>query len=136
MKLQSINPATGIEIATYAEHSPTEVDRRLQLAHDGWKKWSATPVAERTALLIRLADLLEERAERYGKLIVSEMGKPIGEAIGEVKKCALGARHFRHRKRHLRLSNRLSPCYISRARTLRRRTDFRGMEQPGSSSGS
>jgi len=94
MKLQSINPATGIEIATYAEHSPAEVERRIQLAHDGWKKWSATPVAERTALLTRLASLLDERAEQYGRLIVSEMGKPIGEAIGEVKKCALGARHF------------------------------------------
>jgi acyl-CoA reductase-like NAD-dependent aldehyde dehydrogenase len=94
MKLQSINPATGEEIATYAEHAPTEVERRIQLAHDGWKAWSKTPIAERSAFLVRMAGLIEERAEQYGRLIVSEMGKPIGEAIGEVKKCALGARHF------------------------------------------
>ena len=94
MKLQSINPATGAEIKTYEEHSSAEVERRIQLAHDGWKKWSATPIAERSAFLHRMAGLLDERAEQYGKLIVSEMGKPIGEAIGEVKKCALGARHF------------------------------------------
>ena len=35
------------------------------------------------------------------------------------------------------LSNRKAPCYISRAaRTPPRRSDFRGVEQPGSSSGS
>jgi acyl-CoA reductase-like NAD-dependent aldehyde dehydrogenase len=94
MKLQSINPATGIEIATYAEHGPAEIERRVQLAHTGWKAWSQTPIAERSAFLIRMAELIEQRAEAYGALIVSEMGKPIGEAIGEVKKCALGARHF------------------------------------------
>ena len=94
MKLQSINPASGAEIKTYEEHSPAEVERRVQLAYDGWKTWSATPMAERSAFLMRMAALLDERADQYGKLIVSEMGKPIGEAIGEVKKCALGARHF------------------------------------------
>jgi len=41
-----------------------------------------------------LVHLLEARAESYGKLIVTEMGKPLGEAVGEVKKSAFGARHF------------------------------------------
>lgn len=94
MKLQSINPATGEEIKTYAEHSRAEVERRVQLAHGGWTTWSLTPMAERSAFLLRMAELLDQRAEDYARLIVSEMGKPIGEAIGEVKKCALGARHF------------------------------------------
>jgi acyl-CoA reductase-like NAD-dependent aldehyde dehydrogenase len=94
MKLQSINPTTGEEIATYAPHDKAEVERRIQLAYDGWKTWSATSIAERSAFLVRMAELLEQRADEYGALIVSEMGKPIGEAVGEVKKCALGARHF------------------------------------------
>jgi succinate-semialdehyde dehydrogenase/glutarate-semialdehyde dehydrogenase/succinate-semialdehyde dehydrogenase len=94
MKLQSINPATGKEIKTWAEHSPAEVERRIALAYSGWKDWSARPLADRIAVLQRMAALLEERADEYGKLIVSEMGKPIGEAVAEVKKCALGARHF------------------------------------------
>jgi succinate-semialdehyde dehydrogenase/glutarate-semialdehyde dehydrogenase/succinate-semialdehyde dehydrogenase len=44
--------------------------------------------------LLRLADLLEKRADDYARLITLEMGKPLAEAVGEVKKAAFGARHF------------------------------------------
>lgn len=94
MSFESKNPATGEVIGTYPEHTAHEVELRLQSAWDGWKKWSRTPLAERTAFLLRLADLLEKRAEEYARLITLEMGKPVGEALGEVKKSAFGARHF------------------------------------------
>lgn len=94
MSFQSYNPTTGELIGTYEEHSDAEVERLLQQSHDTWKSWSKTPIAERSAFLNRLADLLESRAEEYGALIVSEMGKPLAEAVGEVKKSAFGARHF------------------------------------------
>ncbi len=94
MSFESRNPTTGELIATYPEHGAAEVEQRLQLAWDGWKAWSRTSLEERKAFLARLAELLEERAEIYGKLIVTEMGKPLGEAVGEVKKSAFGARHF------------------------------------------
>src|ERR1700742_1045352 len=94
MSFESRNPATGEGIATYPEQTAREVELRLQSAWDGWKKWSRTPLEERTAFLLRLAELLEKRAEEYGRLITLEMGKPLGEAIGEVKKAAFGARHF------------------------------------------
>jgi acyl-CoA reductase-like NAD-dependent aldehyde dehydrogenase len=94
MSFTSINPTTGELLNTYPEHTAEEVETRLQSAWDSWKKWSKTPVSERTAFLLRLADLLEQRADEYGRLITLEMGKPIGEAVGEVKKAAMGARHF------------------------------------------
>jgi acyl-CoA reductase-like NAD-dependent aldehyde dehydrogenase len=94
MSFESRNPATGALLATYPEHDAAETDKRLQLVWDGWQRWSRTPLPERIAFLLRLADLLEARAETYGRLITSEMGKPLPEAIGEVKKAASGARHF------------------------------------------
>jgi acyl-CoA reductase-like NAD-dependent aldehyde dehydrogenase len=94
MPFESTNPTTGELLQVYPEHSADDVQLRLQSAWDGWKKWSSTPLSERTAFLLRLADLLEKRAEEYARLITLEMGKPIGEALGEVKKAAFGARHF------------------------------------------
>ena len=94
MSFESKNPATGELLQAYPEHSADDVQLRLQSAWDGWKKWSVTPLSERTAFLVRLADLLEKRADEYARLITLEMGKPIGEALGEVKKAAFGARHF------------------------------------------
>ena len=94
MSFESKNPATGELLGTYPEHSAHEVELRLQSAWEGWKKWSRTPLPERAAFLIRLAELLEKRVDEYARLITLEMGKPIGEAQGEVKKAAFGARHF------------------------------------------
>ena len=94
MAFESRNPATGELLNTYPEHTAKEVEVRLQSAWDGWKKWSRTPLSERTAFLIRLADLLEKRADDYARLITLEMGKSLAEAVGEVKKAAFGARHF------------------------------------------
>ena len=94
MAFESRNPTTGELLNVYPEHSAQDVELRLQSAWDGWKKWSRTPLSERTAFLIRLAGLLEKRADDYARLITLEMGKPIGEALGEVKKAAFGARHF------------------------------------------
>jgi acyl-CoA reductase-like NAD-dependent aldehyde dehydrogenase len=94
MSFFSHNPATGELLGTYPEHDTAETERRLQLVWDGWQAWSRTPLADRRAFLVRLADLLEERAQDYGRLITLEMGKPLAEAIGEVKKAASGARHF------------------------------------------
>src|ERR1700755_3114038 len=94
MTFESRNPSTGELLNTYPEHSGQDVDLRLQRAWDGWKKRSRTPLSARTAFLIRLAELLEKRADDYARLITLEMGKPIGEALGEVKKAAFGARHF------------------------------------------
>jgi succinate-semialdehyde dehydrogenase/glutarate-semialdehyde dehydrogenase/succinate-semialdehyde dehydrogenase len=94
MSFESINPTTGEPLGTYPEHNAHEVELRLQRAWDGWKSWSRTPLATRTAFLVRLADLLEKRVDEYARLITLEMGKPLGEATGEVKKAAFGARHF------------------------------------------
>src|SRR5689334_14793360 len=56
--------------------------------------WSRTPMQERIAFLTRLAELLEERVETYGRLITAEMGKPLADSIFEIKKSAWAARHL------------------------------------------
>ncbi len=98
MDLVSRNPATGEVIATYPAHTSDDIERRIAASVAATKHWSKTvPLAARAAFLVRLADLLEARAESYGALITREMGKPLKEAVAEVNKSALGARHFAER---------------------------------------
>ena len=94
MSFESRNPATDEVVDTYAIHDASEIEARLVKSQTAWKQWSATSLETRTAFLVKLAELLEQRADEYGRLITLEMGKPIGEAVGEVKKAAMGARHF------------------------------------------
>src|SRR5260370_18498773 len=92
MNFESRNPATGELLGVYREHDKAETDARLQCAWDGWRHWSRTPLHERIAFLTRLAELLEERAETYGRLITTEMGKPLPASTLEIEKCAWAAR--------------------------------------------
>jgi acyl-CoA reductase-like NAD-dependent aldehyde dehydrogenase len=75
MSFESINPTTGELLGTYPEHDAKEVDVRLKRAWDGWVRWSKTPLSERTAFLIRLADLLEERVEEYARVCPADYAR-------------------------------------------------------------
>src|SRR6202158_4967754 len=94
MNFESRNPATGELLGVHPEHDKAEIEVRLQRAWNGWQRWSHTPLRERIAFLTRLAELLEKRAETYGRLITAEMGKPLADSIFEIKKSAWAARHL------------------------------------------
>ena len=91
---QSVNPATGANGPTYAELTGPEIEAKLALAADAWTKWRVTPVAERAALLERIADAFDANKMRLAELATTEMGKTLKSAIAEVEKCAHGFRHY------------------------------------------
>lgn len=78
-----VNPATGETLAEYPTLTDEEVEAVLERAAAGFAAWSATPVADRAALVSRAAELLRERQQELGEIIVREMGKPISGAAGE-----------------------------------------------------
>lgn len=84
----SVNPATGQILRSYAEISPAELERRLASAVSAQRSWKKTGIAERAALLLRIAGVLRDGVVRWAPLITLEMGKPIGEAEAEILKCA------------------------------------------------
>src|ERR1700747_1390184 len=94
MNFESRNPATGELLGTYPEHNKAEIEVRLRRSGAGWRYCAPPPMQERIAFLTRLAELLEERAETYGRLITAEMGKPLADSIFEIKKSAWDARHL------------------------------------------
>lgn len=79
------NPATGELVASY----PTDTDAQILAAVDAAAaaatSWRAVPLAERTALLHRIADLYVERTDALAAIVTREMGKPIAQARGEMQ---------------------------------------------------
>lgn len=87
--LTSINPATDDTVETFPVHSPTEVQRLIEVARKGFTYWKSLPLIRRTDLLRSAAKILREGRQKYGRIMTIEMGKPISEALAEVDKCAL-----------------------------------------------
>jgi succinate-semialdehyde dehydrogenase/glutarate-semialdehyde dehydrogenase len=94
MTIASVNPATGQTIRTFAPLSEPELDARLQCAADAFPRYRRTPLAERTRMLLRAAEILETDKEKFGRLMVIEMGKTLKAAIEEAAKCAWGCRYY------------------------------------------
>ena len=84
----TVNPATGKVIERYDTMTAAELDKSLTAAVAAQVTWAGLDVKERTALLRRAGGELRRRREELAGLAVAEMGKPIGEALGEVDKCA------------------------------------------------
>ena len=94
MSLTSINPATGEPIATYDELSATEIDERVGRAADAFKRHRQTSFAERAEQMRKAGDILENRADEWGRMMTEEMGKPIAQAKAEARKCAWVCRYY------------------------------------------
>jgi len=79
------NPATGVSGAPFSLATDAEVIDAIGAADRAHDELSRdTSVAERAALMQRVADLHSEQREHLAELIVREMGKPIEQALGEV----------------------------------------------------
>lgn len=86
--LKSINPFTLELIETFEPLNEREVDRKLESAAKAFKSWKKTSFEERSKLMRSVAQILNSRKHDFAKIISSEMGKVLKEAIGEVEKCA------------------------------------------------
>ena len=94
MAMATINPATG-ETEFEAElHTPAEVETRIALAQTAHETLRSMSYAERAALMIKAADLIESEVEQTAVMLTREMGKPIAQSRGEVLKCAKSMRFY------------------------------------------
>lgn len=86
--MQTVNPTTGRPIQDHPEHDAAAVTARIEAAAAAQRGWRARSVATRADVLKRLAALLVERSHPLGAIATREMGKPIAEAVAEIRKCA------------------------------------------------
>ena len=76
---ETYNPATGELITRCANASPADVDRAVKAAEAAFEGWSRTSAAERAALLLKAADLIDQNAETLAAYETMDNGKPIRE---------------------------------------------------------
>jgi betaine-aldehyde dehydrogenase len=89
-----INPATEEVFHSVIDADPETVDRAATAGRSTWEAaWRDITPGQRTDLLFRLAQLIEQNADRLADLDSRSMGKPIGAARGEV---LAGAKTFRY----------------------------------------
>jgi succinate-semialdehyde dehydrogenase/glutarate-semialdehyde dehydrogenase len=87
--MQSINPFTAEILRSYREYTSDEVDSILQQVDTAYLLWKLTSFELRSAKMRNLQAALTLHRESLGLLMVSEMGKVLREALGEIDKCAL-----------------------------------------------
>jgi len=78
------NPARGDVICTVADLTRSDVSSAIAAAQVAQKKWAALTAKERANILRSWYDLIMENADDLAIILTAEMGKPIGEARGEV----------------------------------------------------
>ena len=79
------NPATTERIADLPDLGEVEIDTAIGAAADAFSSWSAMLPQERSQLMTSWAALIEDNADDLGRLMTAEQGKPLAEAVGEIK---------------------------------------------------
>jgi succinate-semialdehyde dehydrogenase/glutarate-semialdehyde dehydrogenase len=83
--IEVLNPANGTLIAKTVNGSAENARDAVEAAAVAFKSWSKMPAKERSSYLRKWHDLILENADDLGALMTAEQGKPLSEAIGEVK---------------------------------------------------
>src|ERR1700727_2938601 len=77
------SPFDGTVTGTVPVAGPDDVRAALDRAEAGAVTWRRTPAFERMKILMRAAELADERAEQTAQIISAEAGKAMAEARGE-----------------------------------------------------
>jgi succinate-semialdehyde dehydrogenase/glutarate-semialdehyde dehydrogenase len=79
-----VDPATGETVQEYPTATDQQIEEALASAAKAYREWSKTStVADRAALIRRVAQLHTERREELATIINREMGKPMDQSLGE-----------------------------------------------------
>ncbi|TYR80849.1 aldehyde dehydrogenase family protein [Priestia megaterium] len=93
---QTVNPATGEKLADIAEANSEDIDRAVRAAREAFDNgpWTKLAAAERSRLIYKLADLMEENKLELAQLDTLDNGKPIRETSNA--DIPLAIEHFRY----------------------------------------
>ncbi len=94
MAIASVNPATGETLEKFDSLGAKQIEEKLALAAATFATYRRSTLAERSRCLKAAAVLLESEADKFARIITTEMGKPLRDAKAEIVKCASGCRFY------------------------------------------
>ena len=83
---RTISPVDGSLYAERKFASNEKINSSLEKAAKGQKRWRSVPIAERAAVCRRMADWCTARADQLGKELSWQMGRPIAQSPGEIRR--------------------------------------------------
>lgn len=80
----TVNPATGQDLTTFTMMDDAKIERIVEAADVQYRTWRAQPIADRIAMLRKIANVYRERIDELARDVSLEMGKPLSAAVGEL----------------------------------------------------
>jgi aminomuconate-semialdehyde/2-hydroxymuconate-6-semialdehyde dehydrogenase len=95
--LDNIEPATGQVYSRVGDSDQRDVEAAVEAAQAAFPLWSSTPVAERSRILLKIADLIEGNLETLARAESIDTGKPLRLAKSvDIPRAANNFRFFAH----------------------------------------
>lgn len=101
-KIDILMPAAlGNKIGEAFSIEKVWLEKSLQIAKEGFGKWSATNVVERAKCLYKAADVMESQMSDFLYILMTEAGKTLHDAIAEVREAVDFCRYYADRAKEL-----------------------------------
>ncbi len=84
-RFETVNPANRETVGSLVQGTTSDVDQAVTAAQQAFRGWKETPAPKRGEILLDVARLMKRSKEDLGRIVTREMGKVIGEALGEVQ---------------------------------------------------
>jgi succinate-semialdehyde dehydrogenase/glutarate-semialdehyde dehydrogenase len=88
------NPATGEVVDRVAAATQQDINRAIDAAESALKTWSKVPPARRGEILFEAGHKIKEREKELARLLSQEQGKPMREAVLEVRRFVHTLEHY------------------------------------------
>ncbi|HEV2840070.1 MAG TPA: aldehyde dehydrogenase [Chthoniobacterales bacterium] len=93
--LDNIEPATGKPYSQVPDSDSRDVDLAVVAADKAFAEWSRTPAADRSPILLRIAELIDRDLEKLARAESIDTGKPVSLARGlDIPRAASNFRFF------------------------------------------
>lgn len=128
--LDNLEPATGRAYSLVPDSDGSDIDEAVRAAERAFPAWSHTPAAERSRILLRLADLIDANRDELAHAESVDTGKPISLARTlDIPRSAINFRFFGSAILHLHSESHATD-YAAINYTLRRPRGVCGLISP------